>query len=191
MAWSPVGGKVQIIEATKLYSSNEKNRLVLTGLAGQTLKESVIIAQHWIQSFVKKNEVNIDNFCVHVHLPTGGNRKDGPSAGITIVCALISLFWKIPLRPMIAMTGEISLNGYVLPVGGVKEKILAAYNSNIKTFIIPDHNMKDLKTIPNNIRENLNIIPVKHLEEGLDIVIPGGLAALKNPSVSTIEICKL
>lgn len=191
MAWSSVGGKVQIIEATKLYSSNVKNRLVLTGLAGQTLKESVLIAQHWIQSFVKKNEVNIDDFCVHVHLPTGGIPKDGPSAGITIVCALISLFWKIPLRPMIAMTGEISLNGYVLPVGGVKEKILAAYNSNIRTVIIPDHNMKDLKTIPNNIREDLNIIPVKHLEEVLDIVIPGGLATLKNSSFTTMEICKL
>ncbi|KAL4097954.1 hypothetical protein QTP88_022636 [Uroleucon formosanum] len=191
MAWSPVGGKIQIIEATKLYSSNEKNRLVLTGLAGQTLKESVLIAQHWIQSFVKKNEVDIHDFCVHVHLPTGGIPKDGPSAGITIVCALISLFWKIPLRPMIAMTGEISLNGYVLPVGGVKEKILAAYNSDIRTVIIPEYNMKDLKTIPKNIRENLNIISVKHIEEVLDIVIPGGLAILQNPSLTTMEICKI
>ncbi|XP_015378410.1 PREDICTED: lon protease 2-like, partial [Diuraphis noxia] len=108
-----------------------------------------------------------------------------------IVCALISLFWKIPLRPMIAMTGEISLNGYVLPVGGVKEKILAAHNSNIKTVIIPELNLKDLKKIPNNIREDLNIILVKHLEEVLDIVIPGGLAILQNPSFSTMEICKL
>lgn len=190
MAWSPVGGKVQIIEATKLHESYGKNRIILTGLIGQSLRESAVIAQHWIQSFVKKNEVNLHNFCVHIHLPRGGNPKDGPSAGITIACALISLFWKIPLKSMIAMTGEISLNGYILPVGGVKEKILAAYNSNIKTIIIPDLNMKDLKKIPNNIREDLNIIPVKNLEQVLDIVIPGGLAALKNP-VTTLDICKL
>ncbi|XP_025191640.1 lon protease homolog 2, peroxisomal-like isoform X2 [Melanaphis sacchari] len=116
LSWTPVGGKVQIIEATKLYSRNEKNGLILTGLAGQTLRESVVIAQSWIQSFVKNNEVNIQDFCVHVHLPTGGIPKDGPSAGISIVCALISLYWKIPLKSMIGMTGEMSLNGYVLPV---------------------------------------------------------------------------
>ncbi|KAF0772871.1 lon protease 2, peroxisomal-like [Aphis craccivora] len=189
---TPVGGQVQIIEATKLYSRNKKNCLILTGLAGKVLRESVIIAQNWIQSFVKNNEVGIDNFCVHVHFPTGGIPKDGPSAGITIVCALISLYWKIPLRSMIAMTGEISLNGNVLPIGGVRDKILAAYNSNIKTVIIPELNLKDLKKIPKNIRENLNIIPVKNVEEVLDIVVPGGLAKLQNPSFSTtIGTCKL
>ncbi|XP_025191639.1 lon protease homolog 2, peroxisomal-like isoform X1 [Melanaphis sacchari] len=191
LSWTPVGGKVQIIEATKLYSRNEKNGLILTGLAGQTLRESVVIAQSWIQSFVKNNEVNIQDFCVHVHLPTGGIPKDGPSAGISIVCALISLYWKIPLKSMIGMTGEMSLNGYVLPIGGVKEKILAAYKSNIRTVIIPELNLKDLKKIPKNIREDLNIIPVKHVEEVLDIVIPGGLAILQNPSFTTIEMCKL
>ncbi|CAH1738862.1 lon protease homolog 2, peroxisomal-like isoform X1 [Aphis gossypii] len=189
---TPVGGLVQIIEATKLYSKNENNYLILTGLAGKVLRESVIIAQNWIQSFVKNNEVGIENFSAHVHFPTGGIPKDGPSAGITIVCALISLYWKIPLRPMIAMTGEISLNGNVLPIGGVRDKILAAYNSNIKTVIIPELNLKDLKKIPKNIRENLNIIPVKNVEEVLDIVVPGGLAKLQNPSFSTtIETCKL
>uniref|UniRef100_A0A2S2NVD3 endopeptidase La n=1 Tax=Schizaphis graminum TaxID=13262 RepID=A0A2S2NVD3_SCHGA len=191
LSWTPVGGKIQIIEATKLHSRNEKCGIILTGLVGQSLKESVMIAQNWIQSFVKNNNVNINDFAAHVHLPTGGIQKDGPSAGISIACALVSLYWKVPLRPMIGMTGEISLSGYVLPIGGLKEKIIAAYNSNIRTVIIPELNQKDIKKIPKNIREDLNIIPVKNIEEVLDIVFPGGLAMLQNPSFITMDTCKL
>ncbi|VVC36708.1 Hypothetical protein CINCED_3A004038 [Cinara cedri] len=115
LSWTPVGGKVQMIETSKSYSRTD-NQLILTGLAGQTLRESVEIALNWIQTFAKDNELDKNHFCVHVHLPEGGHRKDGPSAGITIVCALVSLFWNIPLKSMIAMTGEITLQGYVLPV---------------------------------------------------------------------------
>ncbi|XP_025410436.1 lon protease homolog 2, peroxisomal-like [Sipha flava] len=191
LSWSPTGGLIQVIEASKIHFHKNNSQLVLTGLVGQTLRESVAIALNWIQSFAKKNELDINNCCIHVHLPYGGLKKDGPSAGITIVCAIVSLLWEIPLKPMIAMTGEISLKGDILPVGGVKDKILAAYNANLRTIIIPEFNMKDVNSLPENIREDLNIIPVNHLKEVLDVVIPGGLAFLQNPTVNLVPRSKI
>lgn len=137
LVWTPVGGQVQVIETSYHVSGKNNKRLVLTGLAGKSLSESVEIAFNWIElfamkvknndiqlntvsfnelTFFKQNNLDINNYVVHVHFPVGGCHKDGPSAGITIACALISLFWNIPLNPMIAMTGEISLQGFVLPV---------------------------------------------------------------------------
>ncbi|VVC46344.1 Lon protease, bacterial/eukaryotic-type,ATPase, AAA-type, core,Lon, substrate-binding domain,Peptidase [Cinara cedri] len=182
LAWTPVGGQIQVIETSKTYSKSINDLLIITGQAGRTLKESIKIAVSWIQSFAKKNKFNIDNICVHVHLPEGSIKKDGPSAGMSIVCAIISLIWNTPLRPLIAMTGEISLQGFVLPVGGIKEKVLAAYDSGIKTIIIPALNMNDTVGLPKKMNDDLNIVPVNHLEEVLEIVITGGLKYLKNPT---------
>ncbi|XP_050435124.1 lon protease homolog 2, peroxisomal-like [Adelges cooleyi] len=181
LAWTPFGGKLQVIESSRFYSKGKKNQFIITGLAGQTLKESVAIGLHWIQSFTFKNKIDIDQFNVHIHLPSGALKKDGPSAGVPIVCALVSLFWNIALKPTVAMTGEISLNGHVLGVGGIKEKILAAYDSDIKTVIIPESNMKDTESLSQEIKDMVNIIPIRHLEEMLEYVIPGGLTYLQDP----------
>ncbi|XP_050426278.1 lon protease homolog 2, peroxisomal-like [Adelges cooleyi] len=183
LALTEMGGRVQVIEASRYYSKDKPYRFLLTGLAGQVLKESVEISLHWIQLFTFKNKIDIDQSNVHIHLLRGALKKDGPSAGVPIVCALVSLFWNIPLKPSIAMTGEISLNGHVLEVGGVKEKILAAYNSGIKTIIIPESNMKDTESLSQDIKDAINIVPIQDLEEALDHVFPGGLENLQNPPI--------
>jgi ATP-dependent Lon protease len=170
LAWTSFGGQILYIEATKMKGKG----MTLTGQLGDVMQESAKTAIGYIRSHAK--ELNIDeNFFeeheVHIHLPAGATPKDGPSAGITLATALVSLITKSAIKRSVAMTGEITLTGKVLPIGGLKEKALAAMRMNIETIIIPWKNKKDLVEIPQEYRDKLNFIPVKNFSEVLEIAL--------------------
>ena len=172
LAWTSVGGEVLYIEATKMKGKG----LTLTGQLGDVMKESAQTAIGYIKS--KADELHFDedffeNHEVHIHLPAGGVPKDGPSAGITLATSIFSLLSGLKISRDVAMTGEITLTGKVLPIGGLKEKALAAMRLGIKTVIIPYKNKKDLVDIPEKYREKINFIPVKTIDEVLDIALIG------------------
>jgi ATP-dependent Lon protease len=171
LAWTPVGGEVLFVEATTMKG---KGGLNLTGQLGDVMKESVQAALSYIRS--KEAEFGLSNdfyhgMDIHVHVPAGAIPKDGPSAGITMVTALISALTKIPVRKDVAMTGEITLRGKVLPIGGLKEKMLAAIRMGIKTIIIPELNKKDLADIPRHILKKVRIVPAKEIEDVLKVAL--------------------
>jgi ATP-dependent Lon protease len=168
LAWTAVGGTTLNIEVAKL---NGKGKLVLTGQLGDVMKESAQAGLSYIRSIA--NEYDLDNDfhekCdIHVHIPEGATPKDGPSAGITMATAVISALTDIPVRNDVAMTGEITLRGRVLPIGGLKEKTLAAERAGIKKVLFPHENIKDLKDIPESVKENVEMIPVKTMDEVLE-----------------------
>ncbi len=172
LAWTSVGGDIIFIEAS--YSSG-KGKLTLTGNLGEVMKESAIIALSYLKSKIA-NKLNIDislfeNSDIHVHVPAGAIPKDGPSAGITILTALASSLSKRKVKPKLAMTGEITLRGKVLPVGGIKEKILAAKRAGIQNIIMSIDNEKDVKEISSIYTKNLNFIYVKCIDEVIDCAI--------------------
>jgi ATP-dependent Lon protease len=179
LAWTEVGGEILVIEATLMAG---KGRLTLTGKLGDVMQESAQAAMSYVRS--KADEFRIPkNFNrttdVHIHIPEGAIPKDGPSAGITLATSLVSALGRIPIRKDVAMTGEITLRGKVLPIGGVKEKILAAHRSGLKTIIIPRENEKDLADIPKNVLDSLNVYMVESMDEVLKIALaepPGGIA---------------
>jgi ATP-dependent Lon protease len=167
LAWTPVGGDVLFIEAAKMAGKGE---LVLTGQLGDVMKESARAAISLLRS--NAAELGIDAELIrtsdlHVHFPAGAIPKDGPSAGVTIYSALVSLFTGRPVKSDVAMTGEISLRGLVLPVGGIKEKVLAAYRAGIHTVLLPARNMKDLEDIPQSVRDNVRFVPLERVEQAL------------------------
>jgi ATP-dependent Lon protease len=171
LAWTPVGGEILHIEASIMTG---KGALTLTGHLGDVMKESVQAALSWIRS--KGKELNLaddlfQNIEIHVHVPAGAIPKDGPSAGITMATALVSALTRTPVRRDVAMTGEITLRGKILPIGGLKEKILAAVRGGIKTIIIPAQNEKDLADIPKSILKKVQIIMAKEVEEVLTIAL--------------------
>lgn len=175
LAWTTTGGELLFIEATKMEG---KGALMLTGKLGDVMKESAQIALSWIKSHLSEIELlaNIDkNFPektdIHIHFPAGAIPKDGPSAGIAIVSSVISLLTNKCTRSDSAMTGEITLRGLVLPVGGIKEKVLAAHRAGIKNLIIPERNEKDLIDIPSDIKSDLNFVFVKKIEEVLSFML--------------------
>ena len=160
LAWTEVGGDILSIEAVTLPG---KGRIKLTGQLGDVMKESVEAALSFIRAHATDFGIDNETFeknDIHVHVPEGATPKDGPSAGITMMTSLVSAFTGIPVRKDIAMTGEITLRGRVLAIGGLKEKLLAALRAGIKTVLIPKENVKDLEEIPNNVKEGLKIIPV-------------------------------
>lgn len=167
LAWTEMGGEVLSVETIIMPG---KGKLTLTGQLGEVMQESGKAALTYARSRATKFKID-DKFyekCdIHVHIPEGAIPKDGPSAGITMATSLISSLTKIPIRKDVAMTGEITLRGRVLPVGGLKEKILAAYQSGIKTIIIPQDNIKNLEDLPNNIKKRLKFIMVNNLDEVL------------------------
>jgi len=171
LAWTQAGGDILYIEATILIG---KGGLVLTGSLGDVIKESAQAALSYTRSRAKGLGIN-NNFFekhdIHVHVPAGAIPKDGPSAGVTIAVALISALTKLPVSKDVAMTGEITLRGRVLPVGGLKEKSLAALRQNIKTIIIPERNRKDLEDIPQTIRNKVNYVFARHMDDILDIAL--------------------
>ena len=160
-----------------------KGTIQLTGQLGDVMKESVEAARSFIRAhaceFGIKNEMFEKND-VHVHVPEGATPKDGPSAGIAMMTSLVSAYTGIPVRKDIAMTGEITLRGHVLPIGGLKEKLLAALRAGIKTVLIPEENKKDLEEIPNNVKEGMEIIPVTKAEEVLKQALVKPLTPLQN-----------
>jgi ATP-dependent Lon protease len=169
LAWTPTGGDIIFIEATKMKGKG--NPPLLTGQLGDVMKESAQAAWSYIRS--KAQEFNIPDEVfekqdVHVHVPQGAIPKDGPSAGITMLVALVSLLTDRPVRNDVAMTGEITLRGLVLPVGGIKEKVLAARRAGIKSVILPKMNEKDLEEVPESIKENMQFKFIERVDEAID-----------------------
>ncbi len=180
LAWTAVGGEILYVETTTMRG---KGGIVLTGQLGDVMKESGQTAMGLIRSRAKDfgiDEAVFEKTDLHVHFPQGGIPKDGPSAGITMASAIISSLTGIPVRKDVAMTGEITLTGRVLPIGGLKEKALAAMRHGISTIIIPFKNKKDLEDIPEEFRDKLTFIPVKTLEEVLDVVLTEKVGAPKH-----------
>ncbi len=170
LAWTSVGGETLSIEATKIPG---KGQLILTGMLGNVMKESVRAALTYARSRGFGKGVNFDHTDFHIHFPEGAVPKDGPSAGITITSALVSLLSGLPVKKGLAMTGEVTITGRVLPVGGIKEKFLAAYREGVKTILFPHTNEKDVSELPEKVRKELTLIPVKHMDEVLLLALDG------------------
>jgi len=167
LAWTSVGGDLLSIEALRLPG---KGRMKTTGTLGDVMKESIDAASSFVRSIAPKIGVKpprFDTLDIHVHVPEGATPKDGPSAGVAMVTSIVSVLTQIPVRKDIAMTGEVTLRGNVLPIGGLKEKLLAALRGGIKTVLIPQENAKDLTEIPDNVTSGLEIIPVSHVSDVL------------------------
>ncbi len=167
LAWTSVGGDLLQIEALRLPG---KGRMKTTGKLGDVMKESIDAASSYVRSIAPEIGVKppkFDSLDIHVHVPDGATPKDGPSAGLAMVTSIVSVLTQIPVRKDIAMTGEVSLRGNAMAIGGLKEKLLAALRGGIKTVLIPADNEKDLADIPANVKEGLTIIPVSHVREVL------------------------
>ncbi|MFT5870131.1 MAG: ATP-dependent Lon protease [Paracoccaceae bacterium] len=167
LAWTSVGGDLLSIEALSLPG---KGRMKTTGTLGDVMKESIEAASSYVRSISPQigiKPTKFDKIDIHVHVPEGATPKDGPSAGLAMVTSIVSVLTQIPVRKDIAMTGEVTLRGNALPIGGLKEKLLAALRGGIKTVLIPADNEKDLREIPDNVKEGLTIIPVSHVSEVL------------------------
>ncbi|KAL3331002.1 hypothetical protein AABB24_034681 [Solanum stoloniferum] len=178
LVWTAFGGEVQFVEATAMVG---KGDLHLTGQLGDVIKESAQIALTWVRARATElklaisEETNLlEGRDIHIHFPAGAVPKDGPSAGVTLVTSLVSLFSKKRVRADTAMTGEMTLRGMVLPVGGVKDKVLAAHRYGIKRVILPERNLKDLVEVPATVLSSLEIILAKRVEDVLDQAFEGG-----------------
>ncbi|MDN5753278.1 MAG: endopeptidase La, partial [Nitrosospira sp.] len=191
LAWTEVGGELLTIEAVVLPG---KGKSITTGKLGEVMQESVQAALSVVRSrsrglgiaedFYQKNDI-------HIHLPEGATPKDGPSAGIGICIAMVSALTGIAARANVAMTGEITLRGEVLPIGGLKEKLLAAHRGGIKIVLIPEDNVKDLTEIPENIKNRLDIHPVKWIDQVLDLALerkPEALPAAASPVPGPVAV---
>ncbi len=168
LAWTPTGGDVLFVEATMMPSHDE--RLILTGMLGDVMRESAQAALSYVRSNAALLGMPPEAFegkTVHVHVPAGAIPKDGPSAGVTMVTAIASLASGRPVRSDIAMTGEITLRGKVLPVGGIKEKVLAAHRAGIRTVILPRQNEQDLEDVPEELRRQMEFVPADTAEQVL------------------------
>ena len=179
LAWTEVGGDLLSIEAIKLPG---KGRMKSTGKLGDVMKESIDAASSFVRSRSPSFGIIptlFDKYDIHVHVPEGATPKDGPSAGIAMVTSIVSMLTEIPIRRDVAMTGEVTLRGNVLPIGGLKEKLLAALRGGIKTVIIPDENVKDLAEIPDNVKSDLEIIPVTTVSEVLQVALSKKLQSVE------------
>jgi ATP-dependent Lon protease len=171
LAWTPAGGDIIFVEATGIDGTGG---LILTGQLGEIMKESAMAALSYIRSHAKELGLNgkmFERMGFHVHVPAGAIPKDGPSAGVTMFSALLSFLTGRPIRPNVAMTGEITLRGSVLPVGGIKEKVLAANRAGVQTLILPTENEKDLVDVPENVRTGLKFHFVKRMDELIPLVL--------------------
>jgi len=164
LAWTPVGGDILFIESAFMPGKGE---LILTGQLGEVMKESAKISQSLIRSrlVLRLKDIGFDKHDLHIHIPQGSIPKDGPSAGVTLFTSIASLFTGIPVDPKTAMTGEISLRGAVLPVGGIKEKVIAAHRSGIKKILLPLENKKDLYDVPDEVKKDIQFIFIETIEE--------------------------
>ncbi len=171
LAWTPVGGEIMFVEATKMPG---KGGLMLTGQLGDVMKESAQAALSYVKSHLDDFGIDPEDLAksdLHVHVPAGAIPKDGPSAGVAMVSAITSLLAGVCVRSDVAMTGEITLRGLVLPVGGIKEKMLAAHRAGIKRIVLPERNAKDVVDVPEEIREQMDIVYVKTVDDVLDAVL--------------------
>ena len=184
LAWTAAGGDILFVESTLM---NGKGKLTLTGQLGDVMKESATAALTFVRA--NANDFDIDpefnnNSDIHVHVPAGAIPKDGPSAGVSMVTSLVSLLKGIPVKEKVAMTGEITLRGNVLPIGGVKEKVTAAHRSGIKEIILPDHNRKDLEDVPEHVAKDLTFHFAKEIKDVLKVAIPGIFKTIKKSNNS-------
>jgi ATP-dependent Lon protease len=187
LAWTEAGGELLSVETAVIPG---KGKFILTGQLGDVMQESIKAAM----TIVRKRALNLgidkdfyENKDIHVHFPEGATPKDGPSAGVGITTSLVSTLTENPVKSSVAMTGEVNLHGQVLPIGGLKEKMLAALRAGIKTVIIPLENEKDLAEIPSNIKDNLEIKTVEWVEEVLLIALENPIAGLELPVSKIIE----
>jgi ATP-dependent Lon protease len=167
LAWTELGGELLTIEATVLPG---KGKLMITGKLGEVMQESAQAAMSYVRSraeYLGLDKRFVENVDIHVHVPEGAIPKDGPSAGIAMATTLVSGLCRIPVRKEVAMTGEITLRGRVLPIGGLKEKVLAGHRAGIKKVLIPKENEKDIRDIPAKIRKALQLVFVEHMDEVL------------------------
>jgi ATP-dependent Lon protease len=167
LAWTEVGGEILTIEALMMPG---KGKMTVTGNLRDVMKESISAASSYVRSRATDFGIKppiFDKKDIHVHVPEGATPKDGPSAGIAMVTAIVSVMTGIPVRKEVAMTGEITLRGRILPIGGLKEKLLAALRAGIKKVMIPEENAKDLAEIPDNVKSEMEIIPVARMDEVL------------------------
>lgn len=173
LAWTALGGATLYIESIKV--PGEKTGMKLTGQAGDVMKESAEIAWSYLHSAIHKYAPEYTFFeksQVHIHIPEGATPKDGPSAGITMVTSLLSLLTDTPVLANLGMTGELTLTGRILPIGGVKEKMVAARRSGLKVLIFPKDNMRDYDELPEYIRKGLSMHFVEHYDEVFEIAFP-------------------
>jgi ATP-dependent Lon protease len=171
LAYTSVGGELLNIEALRLPG---KGRMKTTGKLGDVMKESIDAASSYVRSVAPELGIKpprFEKWDIHVHVPEGATPKDGPSAGLAMVTSIVSVLTGIPVRKDIAMTGEVTLRGNALPIGGLKEKLLAALRGGIKTVLIPQENEKDLAEIPDNVKQGLKIIPVDHVRDVLKLAL--------------------
>jgi ATP-dependent Lon protease len=188
LAWTSVGGELLTIEAVMLAG---KGKTITTGKLGDVMQESVQAAMSVVRSRAKRLGIAEDFYekrDIHIHLPEGATPKDGPSAGIGLTTALVSVLTDIPARADVAMTGEITLRGEVLPIGGLKEKLLAAHRGGIKTVLIPEANVKDLVDIPENIKNHLQIHPVKWIDQVLELALETMPQPLEDKAVDVAAV---
>jgi ATP-dependent Lon protease len=171
LAWTPVGGDVLFLEATRMTGSKG---FMLTGQLGDVMKESAQAAMSWVRSKAKDYGIDEEFFAksdIHLHIPAGATPKDGPSAGVTMATALVSLLTGRPIRKEVGMTGEITLRGQVLPIGGVKEKVLAANRFGLTTVILPKRNEGDLEDVPEAVRSKMSFIFAERVEDVVDAAL--------------------
>ena len=175
LAWTEAGGDILYVESLILPGSKG---LTLTGQLGDVMKESAQAAQSYIHSQARRFGLSERNFReegVHVHVPAGAIPKDGPSAGVTMATSLLSAYLGLPVRRDVAMTGEITLTGLVLPVGGIKEKVLAARRAGIKTVILPRDNRKDLRELPDHVKAEMEFHFAERLDDVIAVALPGAI----------------
>jgi ATP-dependent Lon protease len=182
LAWTQVGGDLLTIETESMPG---KGKLTQTGSLGDVMKESIQAAMTVVRSRAEKLGINSDFYekrDIHVHVPEGATPKDGPSAGIAMCTALVSSLTGNPVKAEVGMTGEITLRGEVLPIGGLKEKLLAAHRGGIKTVLIPKDNERDLEEIPENVIADLKVIPVQWIDEVLKVALEQDPTGVEFPS---------
>ena len=168
LAWTSIGGETLLVEANM---TKGKGDIKLTGSIGKVMKESVDVAFTYVKNISDKIGIDkslYDNHNFHIHVPSGGTPKDGPSAGVTMMTALVSLLLDKPVNNKLAMTGEASLRGRVLPVGGIKEKVLAARRLGVSKVLIPDQNKKDLEDIPSDLLKSIEVVLCNSMEQVLN-----------------------
>ncbi|GGC00628.1 Lon protease [Oxalicibacterium flavum] len=187
LAWTEVGGDLLTIESVSMPG---KGNIIRTGTLGDVMKESIEAARTVVRSRAKKLGIKpavFEKSDIHIHVPEGATPKDGPSAGIAMTLAMVSVFTGIPVRADVAMTGEITLRGEVLPIGGLKEKLLAAHRGGIKTVLIPEQNVKDLAEIPDNVKNKLEIVPVRWIDKVLEVALERAPEPLSDEEIAEID----
>jgi ATP-dependent Lon protease len=185
LAWTAAGGDILFVESTRM---NGKGKLTLTGQLGDVMKESATAALTFVRAHATEYGIDPefnDTSDIHIHVPAGAIPKDGPSAGVSMVTSLVSILSGIPVKAKVAMTGEITLRGNVLPIGGVKEKVTAAHRSGIKEVILPDHNRKDLEDVPEHVAKDLTFHFSKEIKDVLSIALPGVIKTRKKSNNSS------